>query len=152
MSELKEFDESVIGDEDEYETPKSLYEFLCNIYNIYPKIDVAATYDNKKCEHGYSKRGNGLLQNWDRDVWCNPPHSKTKEFVLKAHTEWLRNNINILMLVPANSICASYFDHILENNHAVYYRISGRPQFLRYGKLSKYPSRNSYFVVVWRRR
>ena len=25
---------------------------------------------------------------WLMDVWCNPPHSKTKAFVLKAHEQW----------------------------------------------------------------
>ena len=148
MSQLKEFDDT-IHDEDEYETPKALFYQLCEKYYIHPWYDVAATYENKKCSYCFTVETDGLSQLWIRDVWCNPPHSKTEEFVKKADRQWKKFNINIMMIVPANAICAHFFDDILDT-HAEYHRIPGRPRFLMNGKPTKYPSRNSYFVVIWR--
>ena len=145
---LKDFDLTIMNDEDEYETPRELYKSLCEKYNIFPKLDVCADSNNSKCglhlEDAFHK-------DWYYDSWCNPPHSKTEDFVKRANTQWLNHNINILMIVPANSICTHYFEYIVEKVVEIH-PIFGRPQFLRYGKISKYPSRNSYFVVIWRKR
>jgi len=148
IPELKQFDDT-IHDEDEYETPQELFDELCQKYDIHPIVDVAANEFNSKCE-GYLP--DGLKQYWNDDAWCNPPHSKTEEFVKKAQQQWEEHNINILMIVPANAICAHFFDDIFDDNHAEYHRISGRPTFLQNGKLTKNPSRNSYFTVIWRKR
>ena len=147
---------------DDWETPDELYQHLCRKYKLKPRLDVACQYysdegkHNSKCYEGWFKNHNALTRNWIADegkvdVWCNPPHSKTESFVNKADQQWKKHNINILMIVPANSVCAHYFDDVFDNNHTNYYRISGRPQFLRNGKVSKFPSRNSYFVVIWRK-
>ena len=155
MSELKPIDDSLTGNEkeDEYETPPVLYENICKTYGIYPQLDAAANKENTKCplfltdslaeEWGQGQLGSHL------DIWINPPHSKTKEFVLRADQQWKKYNINIIMLIPANSICARYFDHILPNPNVKYYRVGGRITFYRNGKPSKFPSRNGYFVVIW---
>jgi hypothetical protein len=103
-----------------------------------------------KCNKFFSK--DAINKNWDKSVWCNPPHSKTKDFVKKADESWKSNNIDIMMLVPANSVCAGYFDEILDQGHATYHRLSGRIRFLVEGKPSAFPSRNAYFVVIWRSR
>ena len=34
---------------DEYETPKEIFDELCEEYNIFPDCDVCATDDNTKC-------------------------------------------------------------------------------------------------------
>lgn len=133
--------------DDEFETPDKLYQELCEKYNFHPYLDVAADLNNSKVDHFLD---NSLNTNWSPMNWCNPPHSKTKEFVLKAEEEYKKGN-RTMMLVPANSICAHYFDDIFDNDHATYHRISGRPQFLKNGKVSDFPSRNSYFVVIWRK-
>ena len=140
---------------DEWETDDKLFKLLYKKYlGKKPRLDVACNFENCKCYEGIflafefdwiGHSGNKL------DVWCNPPHSKTESFVKRADEQWKKHNINILMIVPANSICAHYFDDVFDNNHASYYRISGRPQFLRNGKVSKFPSRNSYFVVIWKK-
>ena len=148
---LKQFDDTILDDDDEYETPKGLYDSLCEMYDINPKLDVCATILNRKCYDYISKEVNALREPWCSDVWCNPPHSKTDEFVKKAQREWERNNINILMIIPANSVCAYYFGQITDSNIEIH-PVFGRPRFLRNGRTSKFPSRNSYFVVVWRKK
>ena len=121
------------------------------MYDINPTLDVCATILNRKCYDYISKEVNALREPWRSDSWCNPPHSKTDEFVKKAQREWERNNINILMIIPANAVCTFYFQKIT-NPKIEMHPIFGRPKFLRNGRPSKFPSRNSYFVVVWRKK
>jgi len=147
---LREYDETILKEDDEYETPIELFETLCLVHRITPFIDVCATEENTKCASYLSKEDNALFRNWPVDAWCNPPHSLTEEFVRKAEMEWRSNDISILMIVPANAIGAHFFDYIFDNNHAKYYRISGRPRFLQHGKPAPNSSRNGYFVVVWK--
>lgn len=151
--QLHQKERSEASHSDEYETPKDVFEWICKHTNIYPELDVCASPKNAKCFKWFTDEEDGLSRHWKHwSVWCNPPHSKTKEFVLHADKQWTENNINIIMLVPANAICAKYFSDVFNKKHAKYYRYEGRIQFLVNGELSENPSRNSYFVVVWRKR
>lgn len=165
IMELKKVDDNLSGNEkeDEYETPNDLFIQLCHAYKFNPQLDAAANNENSKCRffltdalhkewmkpHTYKKRTDTFLKGVD--VWCNPPHSLTEEFVKRANQQSDKHNINIMMIVPANSICAKYFDEILESPFVNYFRISGRITFYRNGKPSRFPSRNGYFVVIWRK-
>lgn len=165
IEELKPFDDNLTGNEkeDEYETPPELYFDLCMTYQLKPELDVAANQENSKCKffltdglhkewmkpHSYKLRTNTKFKGVD--VWCNPPHSLTEQFVKRANQQAIKHNINILMIVPANSICAKYWDEILESPFVEYFRISGRITFYRNRKPSKFPSRNGYFVIIWRK-
>jgi len=136
---------------DEYETPDDMFEQLCNEYGIHPQMDVAATSKNLKCQFHLSKFYDALESEWEYDSWCNPPHSKTKQFVEKAYEQWKKHNIDILMIIPANSLCTNYaFDYILKKG-VEFHPILGRPIFLVDGVPSKFNSRNGYFVVIWRK-
>ncbi len=165
MSELKEIDDSLSGNEkeDEYETPPELYLKLCETYKIYPSLDVTANKENTKCKFFLT---DGLAKEWvipytypkrtdmkykTVDVWGNFPHSKQEQFVKRADQQWKKHNMNIMIIVPANSICAKYFDEIFDNPFVKYFRISKRIIFYRNGKPSKFPSRNGYFVVIWQK-
>jgi phage N-6-adenine-methyltransferase len=139
--------------DDEWETPKRLFFELCQKYKIYPDTDVCATDDNSKCIGYVDKEMDCMKHDFryhDEGLWCNPPHSKTEQFVKKMHEQWEKWNIPILMIIPANSVCTKYFEKIYP--YVEIHPIFGRPQFLQNGKKSKYPSRNSYFVVIWRAR
>lgn len=144
---------------DEWETPFELYTHLCEKYNIHPELDVACTIKNKKCRIYYARDMedpidggfmDGLVFNWHSDVWCNPPHSKNKEFVRKAYDEWVKHNINVLMILPANALCTNYAENWIEP-FAEYHPINRRfYKFLYHGE-KKDSSRNGYFVVIWRK-
>ena len=143
---------NVLFDEDNYETPVYLYAELMETYQIFPKLDIACTPENCLCVHGTevdSLRYDWTYRGKTLDVWCNPPHSKIEEFVIQADRQWGKYGMNIMMLIPANAVCAHYFDKIFREERATYHRISGRIRFLEEGYASRYPSRNSYFVVIW---
>ena len=136
----------------EWETPQELYDMLCEKYQIKPKLDVCATSENSKCARYFNKGHNALhtFIVWDRDSWCNPDHNLTEEFVKKAYTEWEDNNINIMMILPANSMCTNYAERFIWN-YAEFHPINRKYcKFLHSGKEID-GARNGYFVVIWRR-
>lgn len=136
---------------DEYETPDDVFIELCEKYNIYPDTDVCATDDNTKCTGYINEEMNCLTHNFeyhDEGLWCNPPHSKTKEFVKCMRDAWAKWDIPILMIIPANSITTKYAEEYLID--AEFYPIFGRITFLVRGKPAPYPARNGYFVIIWR--
>ena len=136
--------------DDEFETPKELYDMLCKTYDIYPLLDVCATEQNKKAPLFYSIKDNALEQEWRYDSWMNDPHSLHEQFCAKAYQQWKRWNINILAILPANCGRTTYWHKYIENI-AEYNMIAGAIRFLQDGKPSKDTSRNAYVSVRWRK-
>ena len=149
MSELKSFDENVV-EEDEYETPPELYKDLCKKYDISPELDVCADALNKKCDYYFDMTMDGLYNPWRHDVWCNPPHSITEKFVRRAKFQWKKYNINIMMIIPTNTMSSIFWHECIEDI-AEYHAIKGRPRFLQNGKKAPHISRNAYVCVIWRK-
>ncbi len=155
---LKEFDDQPPPDEDSYETPPELFERLELQYNMDFDLDTAAKEYNTKCDYYLD---NSMFQEWVRDrgyrvdVWCNPPHSMNEEFIRRAEAQYLKHNINIVMIVPANVIGTKTWHELIENELKTFrenHPIKGRPKFQKNGKNTKHPSRNSYTVIVWRKK
>lgn len=100
-------------------------------------LDVAASAENTKCERFYSIEDDGLAQPWRGDVWCNPPYSDIKPWVVKAHDEWEwsvdligeKRVQSITMLLPANRTEQGWWQDWIEPH-----RVSGRVtvDFLRH--------------------
>ena len=135
---------------DEWETPNDMFAGLSTLYNVDYMLDVCATKDNTKCVNFFSESDNALRKSWKYDVWCNPPHSKTSDFVRKAYVEWKENNINIMLLIPTNTMSSNYWHQYIEGN-AEYHPVKGRIHFLQDGKVSPFPSRNAYVCVIFRK-
>ena len=159
MTQLHQKPRSEQSLSDEWETPNELFNFLISKTGISPKIDVCATYENRKCpaHFGFDNFDktiqDGLNTQWFADSWCNPPHSLTGKFVEKAYRENKENNIKIIMLIPANTMSSNYFhEYVLYNVRASYFPIKGRIKFLQNGKESKFISRNAYICVVFNHR
>src|SRR5712692_2175859 len=148
---------------DDYETPGELYEELCWKYNIHPLLDSSANKDNTKCELYITEEMDALKTEWlinypdgepynaRVDVWCNPPYSMTEEFVRRAHEQWTKHNINIMMLIPANTMSSHYWHECIEGK-AEYHPIKGRIRFLVDGKPTPHSSRNASVIVIWRKK
>lgn len=147
--------------DDEFETPPKVYEYLCKRFKVWPKIDVAATKENRKCEFYFTKEHNALERDWvipitdemiyNYDVWSNHPHTLHAEFVEKAHQQWTRFNITIMMILPANCMRTRYWHDYIEDV-TEYHAIPGSIRFLKDGKPTKDTSRNAYVCVIWRKR
>lgn len=82
----------------------------------------------------YVGRGDdGLRDSWSgRVVLVNPPWSKKDKWLKKAHQEWLKGNIGVLIcLVPVNSDSAIFQDVLCEEADIFLFR--SRPKFFRPG-------------------
>jgi site-specific DNA-methyltransferase (adenine-specific) len=135
---------------DEWETPNDLFVGLSTLYKVDVLLDVCATEDNTKCVNFFSKKDDALKKPWLYDAWCNPPHSQTSDFVRKAYVEWKEHNINIMLIIPTNTMSSNYWHQYIESN-AEYHPIKGRIHFLQNGERSPFPSRNAYVCVIFRK-
>ena len=134
---------------DEWETPKELFEYLRYKYRFFAILDVCATKENSKCHSYYMKEDNGLNKSWHKKNWCNPPHSEIELWVKKAYKEFLENNSETMMIIPANSITTIYSELCIWDIASICEPIFERPKFLRNGKQLD-SARNGYFVIIWR--
>jgi site-specific DNA-methyltransferase (adenine-specific) len=161
MAMLKEVDDSwqVWADEDNYETPDRLYNELCLKYQVFPKLDVCATQENRKCLDYITKEQNALVTEWvlggkPVDIWVNAPGSIQLEFIARAESQYLKYNMNIMMIVPTRVMGTRIWDKYIEddyNRKREYHRIMSRPVFLKNGRKTKFPAKHSYVVIIWRK-
>ena len=164
LTELHQQPRSELSKSDDWETPDELYQQLILVSGILPQLDVCATKQNKKCLYYLGESDNALHANteWHGNVrniikgkktgvWCNPPHSQTGAFVKKAFEQWQKHNINVLMIMPTNTMSSNYWHNYIEGN-AEYFAIKGRIRFKIGGVLSQHVSRNAYVCVIFRRR
>ena len=130
-----------IGRNDEWETPPDLFRSICEASGIMPKLDVAATRANAKCDKFFSLEEEGdhqgsdaLSEPWDDDFWCNPPYSRVAEFVACAARQVARHGVTGLLLTYAKTDTAWWHDHIEGNPDADVHFIRGRVRFWRDGR------------------
>lgn len=86
-------------DSDERYTPSSLYLPLHKEFDF--TLDVCATAESAKCPRYFTKAEDGLKQSWKGErVWCNPPFSGIREWLIKAWDEAYQTRV-IVMLLPS---------------------------------------------------
>lgn len=102
--------------QDCYSTPDYIYNHYYDIFNF--NLDVAADNENAKCLRYFTEEDNALEQDWYGRVWCNPPFSLKAKFAKKAHEQIVNKNISVcIMILPLNSISASYFHDFIEGKY-----------------------------------
>ena len=154
---------------DNWYTKEELYEYICHLVNIYPLLDICASKKSTKCINYFTKEYNSLEHDWIvpsygkvLDIWCNAPGRYIQKFINKAHEQWLKKNMNIVMLIPVNTITNKEFETIwnlfLTKQVEIHPLFGIRPKFLD-GRLEQFEpvepkmgSRNGYIVLVFRKR
>jgi phage N-6-adenine-methyltransferase len=123
----------------EWYTPQPLYDKLNAKYNF--NLDPCATSENAKCDKYFTKEDNGLIQQWDGNVFVNPPYGREiKQWVEKAYEEWLRDkNRVIVMLIPARTDTRYWHDWIFPYASDITF-IKGRIKFGGSNKDAPFPS------------
>lgn len=58
----------------EWATPRALFDELNEEFGF--DLDVCSTHENAKCKRHYTKEEDGLAQEWEGTVWCNPPYGR----------------------------------------------------------------------------
>lgn len=135
---------------DEWETPQWLYDKLDNEFGF--TLDVAATQFNNKHSNFYTMEDNALAQDWNGAIWCNPPYSKIKYFLKKAHEELKNGNCKaVVFLTFSNTDTGWFHDYILGKAELRYIR--GRLKFKgknKDGKIVQNAAMRPSMVVILR--
>jgi phage N-6-adenine-methyltransferase len=124
----------------EREAPQWLFDHFNREFNF--TLDVAATAENAKCAHFFTKSENGLVQPWSGNVWLNPPFSEIEPWAEKGwdHARTGRGVVGALLpLWPS----APWFRKFVIHGHI-------RLLTTRFGAVGqKTPAPFDYMFVVW---
>jgi len=83
----------------EWETPQWLFDLLDKEFHF--EIDVCASSKNHKCKKFFSKKEDGLKQDWPERCWLNPPYGREiSDWMKKARIE-SEGGCTVVCLVPA---------------------------------------------------
>lgn len=104
---------------DYWSTPKDIFDAICGLYKVRPMLDVCATPENSKCMHFFTEKTDGLKQNWDKEAWCNPPYSKSYDWVQKCWLEHEKNNITVTALIMKDET-TEYWKQYIKDKAEVY--------------------------------
>ena len=95
---------------DEWETPQALFDQLNSEFHF--TLDAAALPINAKCPRFFTPTDDGLVQEWNGTVWCNPPYGKTVgRWVEKANKSSL-DGTTVVMLLPARTDTRWFHDFV----------------------------------------
>jgi len=87
-----------INIQDEYGTPKNLYENICKKYDIWPQIDACASEINHILPNYITKEQNCFNYSITKDFFMNPPYSRVSEFMEFAYEQHKKNNVSCIIL------------------------------------------------------
>ena len=106
---------------DEWLTPPEIIKMLGD-FDLDPCAPIERPW--KTAKQHYTKLDNGLIQNWEGRVWCNPPYGKEAAFWL----EKCAMHGNAIALTFARTETRMFFNHIWYKATAVLF-IKGRLKF-----------------------
>ena len=132
----------------EWETPKYIFDNLNNIHNF--TLDPCCTKKTAKCKKYYTKKENGLKQDWQNEiVFMNPPYGREQKYwIEKAFNEWKKGRCKVVGLLPARTDTKYFHDYIYNIKGVSIYFLKGRVKFLLNGKTvnsATFPS----MIVIW---
>jgi len=140
---------------DEWYSQPDWYLGLCERYNVFPTLDVAASVNSHMCDEYFTKGDDALTKEWNEDFWMNPPLLKgnTKRFTLYAYEQHKKHDVNGLCVVPSGVISRKWFREMWVDFRCGLFDLDPiqRPTFLDRGILGQ-QSRNDYIVLVFRKR
>ena len=123
---------------DEWATPIELFMELDAEFRF--DLDPCANDENHKCSKYFTKKQNGLMQNWEgHRVFCNPPYGKEiGKWVQKCYEEGHKENTLVVLLIPARTDTKYFHDYILHRAELRF--IKGRLKFGNMQSSAPFPS------------
>lgn len=112
---------------DMWETPQYLFDKLNS--NFHFDIDVCATKKNAKCKKFYTKKQDGLSQEWKGVCWCNPPYGREIIKWVRKASDSAKNGATVIMLIPARTDTKWFHDYIYRKENVKIKFIRGRLKF-----------------------
>ena len=108
---------------------------------FYNKLNDEFKFDFDPCpynENSINKENDGLLINWGKRNFVNPPYSrKLKESFVLRSIEMAKNGKLCVMLLPVSTSTNLFHNHILPNADEIRF-IKGRIKFIGKNKNNEY--------------
>ena len=126
----------------EWSTPPKFYQMLNEIFRF--TLDPCATKQNAKCEKFFTKKEDGLHQDWRLNrVFVNPPYGKTASlhWIRKCYTASLKG-ATCVALVPSRTDTKWFHSYVLRTEHLF---IRGRLAFGGSSDPAPFPSLLVFF-------
>lgn len=114
----------------EWETPQYLFDYFNkSLFNFNFTLDVCATPNNTKCKKFFTKKDNGLNQDWGNETcWMNPPYGKEIRHWVKKAYESSESGATVVCLLPSRTDTTWWHDYCMK---AEIILIKGRINFLK---------------------
>ena len=131
---------------DQWSTPQSFFDTLNEEFSF--TLDPCADEFNHKCKRYFTKKEDGLVQDWGGEiVFCNPPYGREiGKWVEKCFLEVHQGNCSCaVMLIPSRTDTKWFHKYI--NNKAEVRFIQGRLKFGDSQNSAPFPS----MIVVFRK-
>ena len=111
----------------DWETPQVFFDELNEEFNF--TLDPCATKKTAKCEKYFTRKEDGLEQDWGGEVvFCNPPYgTEIKHWVKKCLEESKKPNTSVVMLIPARTDTIYFHEYIYKKAEIRF--IKGRLKF-----------------------
>ncbi len=121
---------------DLWETPQTFFDKLNQEFSF--TLDPCCTPENRKCPRYFTKKVDGLLQNWHPEkVWMNPPYGRViSKWMEKAYSE-SQLGATVVCLVPARTDTAWWHDFAMKGEVRF---IRGRLKFGGHKHNAPFPS------------
>jgi len=127
---------------DDYETPQEFFDNLNMMYGFV--IDAAASSENAKTDHYFTKEDDGLVQNWNEPTWVNPPYGLVvSKWIKKGYEEAIKWKVPVVMLVASRTDTIRFHKYIMKATEIFF--IKGRITFVGEKDPAPFPS----MVVVF---
>lgn len=136
---------------DVWETPPELVKWLAVQFGAFG-LDPAATKRNAKAPIYFTRRDNGLRQDWQGfgAVFVNPPYGRALgAWARKCAEEAAKGALVVGLFPPA--VASLWWYNWVVRQHADVTFLTGRIRFLRNGRSSRSPFVDSA-VIIWRGR
>lgn len=125
---------------EEWATPQDFFEQIDKEFHF--NLDACATAENAKCDKYYTKEQDGLSQEWDGIIWCNPPYGRSIGMWVKKAYE---SKATVVLLVPARTDTKWFHDYVLGKAEVRF--VKGRLKFGGCKNSAPFPS----MLVVYRK-
>ncbi len=118
------------SDRDDWETPPELFKRLDAEFNF--TLDPCCTPQTAKCDKFFTRRENGLVQDWGNEtVFVNPPYGSQLGKWVRKSFESSRRGATVVMLIPSRTDTAYFHDYVYAYAEIRFLR--GRIYFYREG-------------------
>lgn len=142
---------SIVGVNPNWETPQSLFDEACTLYNVAPSLDVCATRQNKKCTSFFSKRDNALGKPWTKSFYMNPPYGRKMDVWIEyAYEQHKKHNVTGMALVFSKTE-TQWWHNFVQDKAEVHF-IKGRVRYEMGGCPSKNTAPYGSCWIIWRKK